>query len=86
MKGKYKTKEGEIMNVESFDKETKMAYVHLGSGQYRYFSKEQYADWEKIHDPFKDTYFPEENKSVTAKLSEEGAAPIDEIHSSTTSD
>ena len=85
MKGKYKTKEGDIMNVESFDHDTKMAYVHLGSGQYRWYNPKDYADWEKVPNPF-ENYFPEENKSVTAKISEESVTPINEIYSSTTED
>lgn len=46
MKGEsFKTPEGEIIKVEDFDAANKMAYVHLSSGQYKWYTEAEYSDW-----------------------------------------
>lgn len=42
MKGKYKTPNGEIKEVHSFDAENKIVYVHNGSGQYDLHNEPEY--------------------------------------------
>ena len=46
MKGQsFKTPEGEIIKVEDFDAINKMAYVHISSGQYKWYTEAEYSDW-----------------------------------------
>jgi len=46
MKGQsFKTPEGEIIKVEEFDAVNKMAYVHISSGQYRWYTEAEYSTW-----------------------------------------
>lgn len=47
MVGKYNTPEG-IFEVESFDAENKVARVHMGSGQYKFFNEAEYSTWESL--------------------------------------
>lgn len=48
MKGQsFKTPEGEIIKVEDFDAVNKMAYVHISSGQYRWYTEAEYSHWER---------------------------------------
>jgi len=46
MKGQsFKTLEEEIVTVEDFDAANKMAYVHIQSGQYKWYTEAEYSDW-----------------------------------------
>lgn len=50
MKGQsYKTKEGETIKVEDFDEVNKMAYVHIGSGQYKWYTEAEYSLWQPAY-------------------------------------
>lgn len=48
MKGKYKTPNGEIKEVHSFDAENKIVSVHKGSGQYEFHGENEYKDWQSV--------------------------------------
>lgn len=43
--GTYKTTSGQEIEVLSFDEENKIAYVHLISGQYKWYSESEYSTW-----------------------------------------
>jgi hypothetical protein len=46
MKGQsYITEEGEVIQVQDFDAINKMAYVHVSSGQYRWYTEAEYSKW-----------------------------------------
>ena len=46
MKGQsYITEEGEIVHVQDFDSINKMAYVHISSGQFRWYTEAEYSQW-----------------------------------------
>lgn len=45
--GKYTTPEGLIVTVEQVDEENKMVYVHVMSGQYKWYSEWEYSLWKK---------------------------------------
>jgi len=50
MKGKYKTPEGQIVEVIDFDEPNKMAYIPLGGGQFKWYTEKEYTTWVKEGD------------------------------------
>ncbi len=79
MKGQsFKTPEGEIIKVEEFDAINKMAYVHISSGQYRWYTEAEYSEWVStgtatIAPDF--FYVPD----IPAQMTEEQAASVEVV-------
>ncbi len=76
MKGQsFKTQEGEIIKVEDFDADNKMAYVHISSGQYRWYTEAEYSTWTRNDTSvMPKIYVPD----VPAQMTEEQTASVTE--------
>ena len=77
MKGQsFQTPEGETIRVEDFDADNKMAYVHISSGQYRWYTEAEYSTWTRNDTAvMPNIYVPD----VPAQMTEEQSASVSEV-------